>query len=254
MSGFFNSENKFFVIMGKIFDMLVLSLLWFTFSLSGLMLVSYLLGSKAISSESSAFLVIFFVAIILTLMFGPASTALYYTTVKVIRRERSYLFKEFFRSFKLNFRQGVILSLIYGSFIALMVYNLQYSNQLSNDGSKYGSMMLGAFLMLGIFVLFTMIYAFPLLSRFTVTIKHLLKWSFFLAIRHIGWTLVMAALFVTTAILMYFSLDSAPPLMVVLPGVYTLSMSYPMEKVLKKYMPKEENTDEEDGVDRWYNE
>ena len=223
MSGFFSSDNKFFVLMSKIFDVMVLSLIWLVLCLP-----------------------------IITI--GPASTAVYYTMVKVIRRERSYLLKEFFRSFKLNFKQGAILTLIYAALVASMYFDFRYVQELSEAGSKYGPMLFGAFLVLAIFVVFTAVYIFPLLSRFTVTIKNLIKWSFFIAIRHIGWTLLLGVLFIGTALLMFFAFFYMPPLIIFLPGVYTLIVSFPMEHIFKRYMPVEEESDEESGVDRWYNE
>ncbi|MBQ3028333.1 MAG: YesL family protein [Lachnospiraceae bacterium] len=223
MSGFFSSDNKFFVLMSKIFDVMVLSLIWLVLCLP-----------------------------IITI--GPASTAVYYTMVKVIRRERSYLLKEFFRSFKLNFKQGAILTLIYAALVAIMYFDFRYVQELSEAGSKYGPMLFGAFLVLAIFVVFTAVYIFPLLSRFTVTIKNLIKWSFFIAIRHIGWTLLLGVLFIGTALLMFFAFFYMPPLIIFLPGVYTLIVSFPMEHIFKRYMPVEEESDEESGVDRWYNE
>ncbi|MBQ9767503.1 MAG: YesL family protein [Lachnospiraceae bacterium] len=254
MSSFFNSDNKFFSTLGKVFDLMLLSVMWFILSAGGMMLTAILIGKDVVKEGSVGLVILIVLAVALTLLAGPASTAFYYTIVKVIRRERSYMFKEFIRSFKLNFRQGILLALVYIIFAALMIFDVDYARQLSEQGSKYGSVLYGVFLVVGIFVLFTMIYAFPLLSRFTVTIKHLFKWSFYLSIRHIGWTLLMVVMFACTVIIMYFSFFAAPPLLIILPGVYTLLLSLPMEKVLKKYMPKDEGTAEEDGVDRWYNE
>lgn len=208
--------------MSKIFDMLVLSLLWLILCLP-----------------------------IITI--GPASTAFYYTVVKVIRRERSYLLKEFFRSFLLNFKQGAVLTLIYVAFIVVSYVDFRYAMQLMEEGKQLGSFMMGIFIVLCVFVIFSMVYVFPVLSRFTVTIKNLFKWAFFLSIRHIGWTLLIAFMFVAFGVIMVFSFFWMPPLVIILPGVYTLVASFPMEKVLKKYMPQEETT-EEDGIDRWYNE
>lgn len=222
MSRFFSPDNKFFTGMSKIFDMLVLSLLWLILCLP-----------------------------IITI--GPASTAFYYTVVKVIRRERSYLLKEFFRSFLLNFKQGAVLTLIYVAFIVVSYVDFCYAMQLMEEGKQLGSFMMGIFIVLCVFVIFSMVYVFPVLSRFTVTIKNLFKWAFFLSIRHIGWTLLIAFMFVAFGVIMVFSFFWMPPLVIILPGVYTLVASFPMEKVLKKYMPQEETT-EEDGIDRWYNE
>ena len=68
MSGFFNLDNPFFSIMGKIFDMMVIS-------------------------------VVYILICIPIITIGPATTALYYVVVKLIRRERGYVFSEFFKSF-----------------------------------------------------------------------------------------------------------------------------------------------------------
>jgi len=43
---------------------------------------------------------------------GPATSALYYSTVKSIRRDRSYPIKEFFKAFKRDFKQSFIVGLI----------------------------------------------------------------------------------------------------------------------------------------------
>ncbi len=223
MSGFFNSDNKFFTLMSKIFDLMMLGLLWLVLCVP-----------------------------IITI--GPASTAIYYAMVKVIRRERSYLFKEFFRSFKLNFKQGAILTLIYGVMAIVIYVDFMYILDMTKEGSKVGNMMLGAFLVLVVFAVFTVVYIFPVLSRFTMNLKNLFKWSFFLAIKHIGWTLLLAVLFIGTAVMMYYSFFYMPPLILFLPGLYTLLTSFPMEHIFKKYMPVEEESDEESGIDRWYNE
>ncbi len=254
MSGFFSSDNKFFILMSKIFDMLVLSIVWLLLSISGLMLSGYFIGTGAVEVGSAAFFGILIVSIALTCLMGPASTAFYYTVVKVIRRERSYLFKEFFRSFKLNFKQGMIVALIYVIMAFVAILDLMFLTESSGEGSKMSGIMLGAFLVLVIFTVFSMIYIFPVLSRFTVTIKNLIKWAFFMSIRHIGWTLLLAVMFIGCAVLMYYSFFYMPPLMVVLPGVYTLLASLPMERIFKRYMPQEEESDEESGIDRWYNE
>ena len=43
---------------------------------------------------------------------GAASTALYYSMVKCVRHERGHATREFFRAFRLNFRQATLLWLI----------------------------------------------------------------------------------------------------------------------------------------------
>lgn len=254
MSGFFSSDNKFFVLMSKIFDMLVLSVMWLILSISGLAIAGYFIGTGAVTIGSGPFFILLIVSMALTALTGPSSTAFYYTVVKVIRRERSYLFKEFFRSFKLNFKQGMLIAFVYEILTFVGVVDFLYLTEASGEGAKMNGIMLGAFLVLVIFTIFSAVYIFPVLSRFTVTTKNLIKWAFYMSVRHIGWTLLLAVMFVGSGVMMYFSFFYMPPLMIILPGVYTLLASLPMERIFKRYMPQEEESDEESGIDRWYNE
>lgn len=254
MSGFFSSDNKFFVLMSKIFDMLVLSIMWLILSVSGLAIAGYLIGTGAVVIGSVPFFGLLILSMALTALIGPSSTAFYYTVVKVIRRERSYLFKEFFRSFKLNFKQGMLIAFIYEILTFVGVVDFLYLTETSGAGAKMNGIMLGAFLVLVIFTIFSAVYIFPVLSRFTVTTKNLIKWAFYMSVRHIGWTILLAVMFIGSAVMMYFSFFYMPPLMIILPGVYTLLASLPMERIFKRYMPQEEESDEESGIDRWYNE
>lgn len=254
MSRFFSSENKFFSTMSKVFDLMMLSLMWLVFSALGLLFIGVMMGNKIVTPGTGAFVGVLIVGAILTGLLGPASTAFYYTMVKVIRRERSYLFKEFFRSFRLNFRQGFTIGIVYVVLAFIAYFDFSYALEIAEKGEKMGSMMFGAFLVLTLFAVFSIIYIFPLLSRFTVTTFNLIKWAFFMSIRHIGWTLVLTVLFAGSAFLLWGAINFMQPLVVFIPGIYTLVASFPIERIFKKYMPVEEIPDEESGVDHWYNE
>lgn len=43
---------------------------------------------------------------------GPAITAMYYVTMKMVRNEEAYIARSFFKSFKENFKQGLGIWLI----------------------------------------------------------------------------------------------------------------------------------------------
>lgn len=211
--------------MSKIFDLMVLGIIWL-------------------------------VLVVPIITIGPASTALYYTVVKVVRRERSYLLKEFWHSFKLNFKQGALISLIYVIFSFIMYVDFQWVSQM-DENVKYAGPMAGVFIAVCAFAVLSALYIFPLLSRFTVKTMQLFRWAFLLSMRHLLATGIMLVSFVGTLVLGYYCIITsvAAPLLLILPALYTLIISFPMEKVMKKYMPKiEENEDEETGVDHWYNE
>lgn len=233
--------------MSKAFDLLVLGVFWLIPTLPVLLIGTLL--EKLSAPEP-----IWFLLFAPLLLLGPASTAFYYCVCKVIRKERGYLLKEYARSFRLNLKQGLIVMFIYIVIGLLMYFDVQYANQLSEQGSKFGSVMYGVFLVQAIFLVFTFIYIFPILSRFTVTLKQLFKWAFFFAVRHILFTLILVVLLAGCAVIMYYSFFFFPPLMLMLPGIYTLLSSFLIERVFKKYMPKQETDDETSGIDHWYNE
>lgn len=229
MSGIFSSENKVFSTLSKVFDMLVLGLVWILLCLP-----------------------------IITI--GPATTALYYTIVKVIRRERSYVFKEFWRSFKLNFKQGIGVSLVFVIFAAVMYIDFRFLNDALAESFKYRNVLYGAYLVIIVLAVFLFLYVCPILSRFTVSTKQLFKWAFLLSVRHFVSTILMAVIFGAFIVLSYFCIYTmiGAPLLLLAPSLCTLLISLLMERILKKYMPKTNpaaNPDPDgEAVDEWYNE
>ncbi|MBP1753783.1 MAG: putative rane protein [Firmicutes bacterium] len=219
MSNLFNMDNPFFTTLGKICDMLFLSLVW-------------------------ALLCIPVVTI------GPANTALYYATVKVIRRERGYLFREFFKSFKLNFKRAAILGVIVTLIFVIMGFDLMWAYANMNGIGSTGSILFGIFIAITFLLVCFTTYAFPVLSRFDMTIKQLLKAAAFMSMRHLPFTLAMV---VVTAIGIAGVL-LIPLLIFIAPAIVTLINSFLMERILKKYMPKTEEATEEEhsGKDEWY--
>ena len=66
--------------------------------------------------------VLWFICSIPIVTIGASTTALYYVCLKIVRGEEQYVIPMFFRSFKENFRQGMISSLAImalGSFLVL---------------------------------------------------------------------------------------------------------------------------------------
>ena len=75
MAKIFDLDNPVWRFMGKVFDMMVLTVLWVVTSLP-------------------------------VVTIGASTTALYYVGMKLARDEEGYIIKDFFRSFKENFRQA----------------------------------------------------------------------------------------------------------------------------------------------------
>jgi len=222
MNNWLNPDNKFFTFMGKAFDMVVLNTIWLILCIP-----------------------------IITIV--PATTALYYAVVKVIRRERSYAIKEFFRSFKRNFKQGAVFSVLALLLVFVMYIDFRYAWELMKIQDSSGSTYFGVFLVIAILFSSMFAYISPLLSRFEMKISGILKTAFVMATRHLLTTVVLLGLLAAVLLGCYIVL----PGMFFLPAVGTLLASFLIERVFKKYMPaKEENEEgkEESGQekDEWY--
>ena len=117
-------------------------------------------------------------------------------------------------------------------------------------GTSFGNFLWYLYLVLLILAVVISMYVYPVLSRFTVTFRNLIKLSLFFAIRHFLTTivtlLIVAAGVVVVALSMFFGL-------IFVPGVCALLSSFMMELVLKRYTP-DAKPEEGDAVDEWYNE
>ena len=178
---------------------------------------------------------------------GAALTSLYYTTVKVIRRDRGYVFQEFWHSFKSNFRQATILWVIELVVLVLLAYNLMVVTGFVS----------GIYLAMAILLVAVYCYAFPILSRFVLKNTDIIKMSIILVIKHIYFTVPFVAIIVLSATALVLLIPYAPIVPILLPGLAALLYSFMMEIVMKKYMPKAEDgnaRDNETVIDDWYNE
>jgi uncharacterized membrane protein YesL len=218
MGNLFNMDNGFFTFLSKACDILFLSVIWA-------------------------------ICCIPIITIGPANTALYYATVKVIRRERGYLFREFFKSFRLNFKRAAIIGVVLTIIFTVLIFDLISSWATLGGGSTTSSIFFGIYVAITFLTLCFSLFAFPVLSRFDMNIKQLIKAASFMSMRHLPSTLGMVIVTLASIIGVLFM----PILIFILPAASTLLNSLLMERVLKKYMPKEEEGTEEDTrKDEWY--
>lgn len=246
MEKFFNLDNPLFQALNKIIDTVVLSLIY-TLFLAPATFMGYVIINEG-------FYLLFILLFVITMaLVGPATTALYYAMVKVIRRERGYALSEFFRSFKLNFRQGAIIGMIFGLLIGLLYFDYKFVNEANKeDASTLNTIMLIGFNAVVILMVLVSTYIFPLLSRFTLPIKNFFKNALFMSIRHLPSTLLMILINFAGIFIVWWFFPL--PFFFVIPGGCILLDSLLMEKIFKRYMPEAEGNPEETGVDEWYRE
>lgn len=210
MSGFFDPNNEIMTFMGKLLDSIILSLVWIIFCIP-----------------------------IFTI--GASTTALYYTTVKNIRRERGYLLKEFWKSFKSNFVGATILWIII--LIIGVIYGVNFWFSWNVKGT-IGFMLLMIYSMILFLILSVEVYTLPILSRFDMKTKDIVRTSAIIGIKHLPYSFLFILIIAVTLLALYV----APMLSIILPTWSCLLYSLLMERILKKYTQKTE----EEGKDTWY--
>lgn len=213
MRGFFNLENGFFQTLSKLFDLVFVSILWVFFSMP-------------------------------VITMGPATVALYYVVVKVIRKERGYVFAEFWKCFKENFLTGIIYMAVILGIGFVFYFNFEVINL---HNTKANLILFYIYWMFLFVISSTVVYLFPLLSRFSLKRFQLVKMSLMVSMKHLPKTLIILLVVVISGVAMYIM----PALTAILPGACALITSFSLEKVMKHYLPKpEEGTPEEDL--EWY--
>ena len=215
MGNLFNMDNAFFRFMGKLFDVVALNL-------------------------------VFIIVCIPIVTIGPAISALYYASVKSIRRDRSYPVKEFFKAFKRDFRQSFIVGLILALAGTIIYVDIRFViDFINNDFTA----MRYVYLVIGMVISFISVYIFPLISRFSLKILELFKLSFYLALRHLLTTVVSLILLFGGFVLVYISVGLA---LLFVPVVVNLLISIMLEKVLIKCMDLVQTDKNYEDEDQWY--
>ena len=184
---------------------------------------------------------------------GAATTSLYYVSAKVLRKDRGYVWSEFWHSFKLNFKPETLMCLIFAAIYGLLYLNLTTFNT-SNAAGGY---LVGAYIALAFIVTCVAGYAFCLLSRFNMNVRGILRYALYMSFRHFLHTLCFLAILFAAGFGIYAGFRvQLPILLLFVPGLGSFLYTFPMEHLLKKYMPKQEKRYTENGEEivEWYEE
>lgn len=158
---------------------------------------------------------------------GPACTALYYSVVKVIRRERGNMLEAYFHAFKLNFWQSMGWNLLLLSYYAVLAL-LAFLHIRTTGGFVLDNTM-GVILAFAVLLVWMLPFLYPVISRFFYKGFALLRFLLYIAIRYFWVTLIALALLISAVVL--FLSNSA--LLLFLPGIYTLILSWMLEPIFK---------------------
>lgn len=180
---------------------------------------------------------------------GPAMTALYYVTLKMVKDEDCYPVKSFFRSFKANLKQGIVIWIIMAVIGSVMYLDSKFINgdyshivTVSDVTLKAMGIIILATLIL---YLFTISYVFPVLARFDNTVKNTIKNAFFMSLRHLPLTIVIVLINVVPLMLIYM-IPRALILIFIVVSLCAYINSTFFVKIFKNYMVEETITSDAD--------
>lgn len=150
MSQFLSVDGPAYKVCLVIYKLLVLNLLWFFFN-------------------------------IILFTIGASTTALFYATAKLIKDfDSASPAKDFWKSFKQNFRQATVIWLIMSLLVLIIYYNIVHIDMLGN----WGSYLVIIYYVIIAELIITGIYIFPLLSRYHLKTFIAFKMAFYMSNRH----------------------------------------------------------------------
>lgn len=176
---------------------------------------------------------------------GLATTALYYTTVKVVRRDNGYLFQEYLGAIKREWKQGILFSVIY-----IVLYAVLYLDYMVwTDRTSLQGLLLGIVcLVLIVITTMSACYLFPLISRFELSFGDALKTAFFLTFRYLPSSIGMFLMVAISVELVNYS----NYFVLFLPGFAIMGISVLVERIFRSMIPEPEEGDRQwfDGEDK----
>ena len=167
---------------------------------------------------------------------GASLTALYYMTIKMVRKEEGYIARGFFKSFRQNFKQATVIWLLCLFLFALMWGDLYILNHMLTDLPKVLSVIIGA---ISILLIFTFIYVFPVLSRFDNSIKNTIKNAFFMSILNFPKTILIMVIYAIPIAVLIFVPTILPAVVMLGIALPAYAASFLFSRIFKRFEPEE---------------
>ncbi len=177
------------------------------------------------------------------LTIGASTSAMYYTIVKVIRKETGTIGKEYFRAFVSNLKQSLLPSFLFVIYLTIMIVDCYNYFQ---EG-KYYTISLGGWIIVLLLLLVFLSYLFAVMSRFQNSFLALLRLSVQMALTNYKTTLLSLLLCFAGLVIAWSYL----PIAILVPGVLGYLHSFLFEPIFKKYMPEVKPGSPESEL--WYN-
>ena len=215
MGRFFRYDNPVMMGLGKVMDLITLSVLWLLCSIPVITIV-------------------------------PATAALYYVTLKIARKEEYRVVFGFFRAFRDNLKQGIGLSAVFMAAGALLYLDYRI---MTLQGESLNSVLQTVFLLFAVITAAVMLYTFPLQAQFENRIFRTLKNAMLFSLMKLPNTLLLLLLHSIPVLVILVSPEimakTVPLWLILFPATAAYLSSLRFVKVVAPFMTAEKDADVE---------
>ena len=164
--------------------------------------------------------------------FGAATTAMFYTAEKAVRKDEGKMFVTFWKCFRREFNQATLLWLL-GLFPSIFLG----FNALLLWGTDLPAIVFALVLVASGVCFFWICLWYGYLSRFKDDIKTLLGNTFRMVFAYLPWVALLAVVTAAGIAGAVLSIWYAPPFFIIVPGVYGAAANAVLCKVFKAFLP-----------------
>ncbi len=132
---------------------------------------------------------------------GASSSAVYYVFLKTLRGEEGSYWKDYFRAFCRDFKQATIVWLLLLAVGCVFAFSAYYYQQLNANAPQWLSLVFGALLVM---LLSVLIYIFPLISRFSNTLRNIFLMAVMLPVKNLKWTVALVLMAAAVALICFY--------------------------------------------------
>ncbi|MBR4225172.1 MAG: DUF624 domain-containing protein [Oscillospiraceae bacterium] len=203
MMKFFSVDNPVFIVISRIGDLLILSLLWLLTSLP-------------------------------VITIGASTTALFDICMKIVRSREPSVVKDYFKSFGSNFKQATVIWLIMAAVGAVGAVDMYFW---AHSDMEIASVMNAV--SIGIMVVYAavLLYVFPVQATFDNTVKATLRTAFLLSLKHFPDTIGLLICSAAIGYLCWLVPAVAYVFLIIGTGLFAMLYSLRFVNIFKQYAP-----------------
>jgi len=138
---------------------------------------------------------------------GPALTAAHYVCLKMVRKEDGYIVKNYFKSFKQNFKQATLIWMLLLAVILILAGDYYI---IAKSGLEFHKIFKILLIIVGVVIAMVAMFIFPVLAKFDNTIRATIKNAFLMSLLQLPKVFLMVILYAIPLVVFIFWVQATP--------------------------------------------